>query len=172
MTIPTAQKTSYRLLLTIPEAAQVLGVSRSILYQLVQAGEVATIKIGRSRRVPIVALEQYVSARLTPSWKDGRACLGEGHKKEAFISAATAHGPLLCRLKASERPSTQPLGRKFKRNSRICRRRPGAVDLHVKAVEPFPLIRQCVSSSNIGFHWLNPTCARAHGSTTGSVCVA
>ena len=67
MTIPSAQKTSYRLLLTIPEAAQVLGVSRSILYQLVQAGEVATIKIGRSRRVPIVALEQYVSARLTPS---------------------------------------------------------------------------------------------------------
>ena len=67
MTIPTAHKASYRLLLTIPEAAQVLGVSRSILYQLVQAGEVATIKIGRSRRVPIVALEQYVSARTTPS---------------------------------------------------------------------------------------------------------
>jgi excisionase family DNA binding protein len=67
MTIPTAQKVSYRLLLTIPEAAQVLGVSRSILYQLVRAGEVATIKIGRSRRVPIVALEQYVRARLTPS---------------------------------------------------------------------------------------------------------
>jgi len=67
MTIPSAQKASYRLLLTIPEAARVLGVSRSILYQLVQAGEVATIKIGRSRRVPILALEQYVSARLTHS---------------------------------------------------------------------------------------------------------
>jgi len=67
MTGTHAHQVSYRLLLTIPEAAQVLRVSRSILYQLVQAGEVAAIKIGRSRRIPMVALEQFVRARLTPA---------------------------------------------------------------------------------------------------------
>lgn len=67
MTVAMAPHAPLRLLLTIPEAAQVLGVSRSILYQLVLAGEVASIKIGRSRRVPTVALEQYVSARLAPA---------------------------------------------------------------------------------------------------------
>jgi excisionase family DNA binding protein len=66
MIVASTQQVSYRLLLTIPEAAQVLGVSRSIFYQLVQAGEVVTIKVGRSRRVPVVALEQYVAARLAP----------------------------------------------------------------------------------------------------------
>ena len=64
MTALVSPHTHLRLLLTIPEAAQALGVSRSILYQLVLAGEVASVKIGRSRRVPVVALETYVTARI------------------------------------------------------------------------------------------------------------
>jgi excisionase family DNA binding protein len=64
MATQASLQTHLRLLLTIPEAAQALGVSRSILYQLVLAGEVASIKIGRSRRVPVVALEKYVTTQI------------------------------------------------------------------------------------------------------------
>jgi excisionase family DNA binding protein len=46
------------LLLRISEAAELLGVSRSTLYQLVARGDLAVVKIGRSVRVPRTAVEQ------------------------------------------------------------------------------------------------------------------
>jgi excisionase family DNA binding protein len=57
MTALVSPQTHLRLLLTIPAAAQALGVSRSSLYQLVLAGDVASVKIGRSRRIPVVRLK-------------------------------------------------------------------------------------------------------------------
>jgi len=71
MTMSVPSQTYLRLLLTIPEAAQALGVSRSILYQLVLAGDIASIKIGRSRRIPTFELEKYVSAQLAPAKHEG-----------------------------------------------------------------------------------------------------
>jgi excisionase family DNA binding protein len=53
-----------KLLLTIPEAAAALGVSRSLLYELVQARAITTLKIGRSRRVPVAALQAFITQRL------------------------------------------------------------------------------------------------------------
>lgn len=53
-----------KLLLTIDEAAASLGVCRSILYMLVLSGQIASIKIGRARRVPVVALERYVARQM------------------------------------------------------------------------------------------------------------
>jgi excisionase family DNA binding protein len=49
-----------RLLLKPEEAATVLGVSRSTLYELLAAGAVESVHIGKSRRVPVAALERYV----------------------------------------------------------------------------------------------------------------
>lgn len=49
-----------RLLLTVPEAAMRLGLGRSLIYQLVMSGELASVKVGRARRVPVSALEQFV----------------------------------------------------------------------------------------------------------------
>jgi excisionase family DNA binding protein len=51
-------------LLTVPEAAAALGVSRSVFYQLILAGEIQSVKIGRSRRVPRVVLEEFVTQQL------------------------------------------------------------------------------------------------------------
>ena len=45
------------LLLRVSEAAALLGVSRSTLYQLIARGELRVIRIGRSVRVPREALE-------------------------------------------------------------------------------------------------------------------
>ncbi|GAB2828965.1 hypothetical protein GCM10027176_36450 [Actinoallomurus bryophytorum] len=49
-----------RLLLTVPEAAEALGISRSKLYELIKAGAVASLRIDGSRRVPYRALTSYV----------------------------------------------------------------------------------------------------------------
>ena len=53
-----------RLLLTVPEAAEALAISRSKLYELIAAGLVRSVRIDGSRRVPVEALETYVATLL------------------------------------------------------------------------------------------------------------
>ena len=53
-----------RLLLTVPEAAEALAISRSKLYELLAAGLVRSVRIDGSRRVPVEALETYVTTLL------------------------------------------------------------------------------------------------------------
>ena len=53
--------TSAPLLLTPAEAAKRLSLARSTLYELVLTGEIVSIKIGRSRRIPIEALTDYIA---------------------------------------------------------------------------------------------------------------
>ena len=48
-------------LLTLPEVQAETHLSRSTLYKLVQAGELLSVKVGRSRRVPADALRAYVA---------------------------------------------------------------------------------------------------------------
>ncbi|GAA3519045.1 excisionase family DNA binding protein [Streptosporangium album] len=50
-----------RLLLTVPEAAAALAVSRSKLYQLIASGAVASVRIDGSRRIPVSALQDYIT---------------------------------------------------------------------------------------------------------------
>ena len=47
-------------LLKVEEAAQLLSLGRSKLYQLVLAGAIPSVRIGRSRRVPVAAIEEYI----------------------------------------------------------------------------------------------------------------
>lgn len=48
-------------LLYKPEAAaSALGIGRSKFFELVAAGEIETVQIGRSRRIPAEALTTYV----------------------------------------------------------------------------------------------------------------
>lgn len=49
-----------RLLLKPEEAALVLGVGRSVLYELLGTGRIESVQVGRSRRIPWAALEEYV----------------------------------------------------------------------------------------------------------------
>ncbi|MGW4422944.1 helix-turn-helix domain-containing protein [Streptosporangium sp. NPDC004631] len=52
------------LLLTVPEAAAALSISRSKLYQLLACGALSSIHIDGARRIPLSALHDYV-IRLT-----------------------------------------------------------------------------------------------------------
>ncbi len=48
-------------LLLVPEsAAERLSIGRTAVYELISSGELKSVKIGRSRRVPVSALEEYV----------------------------------------------------------------------------------------------------------------
>jgi excisionase family DNA binding protein len=50
------------LLLSVTRAAELLGVSRSTLYQLVAAGRVPVVRLGRAVRVPRRDLERLADA--------------------------------------------------------------------------------------------------------------
>jgi excisionase family DNA binding protein len=50
-----------RLLLTVPEAAQALAISRSKLYELIASGALRSVRIDGSRRIPSDALTAYVN---------------------------------------------------------------------------------------------------------------
>jgi excisionase family DNA binding protein len=52
-----------KLLLTPTEAAMMLGIGRTKLYELIRSGELVSITIDRARRVPRVAAEAYVARR-------------------------------------------------------------------------------------------------------------
>ena len=49
-----------RLLLRIEEAANRLGIGRSLMYRLVLSGQVQSVPLGRLRRIPVEALREYV----------------------------------------------------------------------------------------------------------------
>ncbi|MGH3511182.1 MAG: helix-turn-helix domain-containing protein [Acidimicrobiales bacterium] len=49
-----------RLLLTVEEAADRLGIGRTLMYGLVKDGEVESVHIGRLRRIPADALPRYL----------------------------------------------------------------------------------------------------------------
>jgi excisionase family DNA binding protein len=49
-------------LLTVVEAARELGISRSKVYELLADGELPSVRIGRTRRIAVSALEEFVNA--------------------------------------------------------------------------------------------------------------
>ncbi len=49
-----------KLVLSVAEAAEIVGVSRSFLYERVQAGELESYKLGRLRKIPRVALDRWL----------------------------------------------------------------------------------------------------------------
>ena len=54
-----------RILLTPEEAGERLGVGRTTVYALIKAGELESVQIGRLRRIPVVAVQEYASRLIT-----------------------------------------------------------------------------------------------------------
>ncbi|MGV8966611.1 MAG: helix-turn-helix domain-containing protein [Cellulomonas sp.] len=52
-----------KLLMTVPEAARRLGISRSLFYELISAGQIRTLHIGRLCKVSLQALDDFIAAR-------------------------------------------------------------------------------------------------------------
>lgn len=61
-------RTSDRMLLTVAEAAERLGIGRSTMYVLIADGQIDTVRVGRLRRIEPEALTAYISRmRATPT---------------------------------------------------------------------------------------------------------
>ncbi|MFV0444102.1 MAG: helix-turn-helix domain-containing protein [Planctomycetaceae bacterium] len=57
-------------LLTVQEAALMLTLSRSMVYNLMERGSLAYVKIGRTRRIPVQEVERLVRESLVERRKD------------------------------------------------------------------------------------------------------
>jgi excisionase family DNA binding protein len=55
------------LLLTAEETAKELGIGRTRVFALIGSGEITSVKIGRTRRIPREALQAYVDGLLAGS---------------------------------------------------------------------------------------------------------
>lgn len=52
------------LLLTVNQAAQMLGIGRSTFYELIDTEEIRSVKVGASRRIPLKAVHEYIDRLL------------------------------------------------------------------------------------------------------------
>jgi len=50
-----------KLAYTVRDAATMLSLSRSLVYELINAGQIETIKIGRARRITANQLAAYIA---------------------------------------------------------------------------------------------------------------
>ncbi len=56
---------SSRRLLSVLEVADMLGCGRSLVYDLIGSRQLPIVKVGRLTRVPVVAVDDFVSRHLT-----------------------------------------------------------------------------------------------------------
>ncbi|GAB7066326.1 helix-turn-helix domain-containing protein [Mycobacterium hodleri] len=59
---PDARPTTVSRLLTVVEAAYALRISRSSVYRLFDAGQLAWVQIGTSRRVAAAEIDRFITA--------------------------------------------------------------------------------------------------------------
>lgn len=57
----TVRSLPNRVLFTVEEAAQQLGIGRTTAYALVRSGELKSVQIGRLRRIPKEAIDDYAA---------------------------------------------------------------------------------------------------------------
>ena len=66
-TIQADREAHNKLLVSVEEAAQMLSVGRSLVYKLVLSKQVLSVKIGRTRRIPVFALETFIAKQVEES---------------------------------------------------------------------------------------------------------
>lgn len=60
-----------QLLVKVEEAARLCRISRSQMYELMAAGVVPSLSIGRSRRIPLDRLQAWIDAQVEPAGEPG-----------------------------------------------------------------------------------------------------
>jgi excisionase family DNA binding protein len=55
-----------RVLVSVEDAAAMLSLGRTVVYQLVRRNEIRSVKVGRCRRIVASSLHEYVSRLATP----------------------------------------------------------------------------------------------------------
>ena len=60
-----ANEQNAKKLLTVNEACEFLSIGRVKLFELIGNGEIRSVKIGRARRIPAGALDDFVEQKLS-----------------------------------------------------------------------------------------------------------
>ncbi len=88
---PVGEVTLVPMLLRASEVGTLLGLGRSTIFELLAAGELPTVRIGRAVRVPRQALEDWVRQRTVRSREEARRdVLGLGCSDQCCTSPAGA----------------------------------------------------------------------------------
>ena len=58
---PTLEASIEPLLVRVEEAARILSLSRSTIYEMLDAGELPSVRRGAARRIPLAALREWVA---------------------------------------------------------------------------------------------------------------
>lgn len=54
-------------LLSVPEAAEMLDLTPKGLWAMVGRRDIESVKVGRLRKIPATAIEEYIAQRTTPA---------------------------------------------------------------------------------------------------------
>lgn len=55
------------LLVRVEEAARLLSLSRSTIYEMMDTGELTSIRRGTARRIPVAALREWIARQTAPA---------------------------------------------------------------------------------------------------------
>jgi len=58
---PQEQQLIEPLLVRVEEAARILSLSRSTIYEMMDSGELPSVRRGAARRIPVAALREWVA---------------------------------------------------------------------------------------------------------------
>ena len=50
-----------RIMLTVEQAAESIGIGRTTMFALLKSGEVESVRVGRLRRIPVTAIDDYLA---------------------------------------------------------------------------------------------------------------
>lgn len=64
---PSLEPAVEPLLVKVEEAARLLSLSRSTIYELMDSGELPSVRHGTARRIPVTALREWVARRIGPT---------------------------------------------------------------------------------------------------------
>ena len=67
--LPRHNAIDKRLCITVPEAAEMLGLSRNFAYELVRQGELPVVKFGKRLLIPRAALEKRIEKGVTEAFQ-------------------------------------------------------------------------------------------------------
>lgn len=62
-----------RVMYRVEEAAELLSLSRDRVYQLIRSNQLRSVRIGRARRVPARAIDEYVARLMRGNAGNGAA---------------------------------------------------------------------------------------------------
>jgi excisionase family DNA binding protein len=49
--------------ISVEDGARAIGIGRTALYELINSGQIATLRIGRRRLIPIVEIDKFLECR-------------------------------------------------------------------------------------------------------------